>query len=1001
MKLTLVIKEQGAQMANSISSFSARRKWIGISKWPSAILSIFGKQRLSLLRAALLLVVATGAALAQSTGKISGVATDAETGEPLIGANIVLIGTSLGASTDLDGNYFILNVPAGKYDIQASMIGYQRVIQKDIIVDAGRTTSADFKLKASAIEQEAVVVEAVRPDVEREKTSTSAIIRSDDVQQIPGMRTVGDVIGLAADVTDGHFRGGREGEELYTLQGMGIVNPLDNSTALLPIMSAVEEVEVVTSGFGAQYGNAQSGVVNIIMKEGKSDKWRSYAEVNMRMPGKKYFGANPFDVNANRYLQTLLNPATWNSPNSDEPGFGYWTGMGSNIATMFGRDTAAQIAMARSLWRQARPYINNNSYEKNIDYSVEVSAGGPLSESSRMFLAVRNETTWPVYPVEHPDVQQQIMGNIVSDLASGSSLRISGAYSETNTNRFPSENSATSPGYLKFLWDYILGVQYRHLTNTQIGARYTHALSPSTFYDIKLNAFLTRRREGSSPYIENLTDEQLGNMRFVQSMVQPVKAPDGFTVGAGSDNFFDDRTYTYSLDASLTSQVTKSHLITGGLQANLYDLNIKEHRNMDQDPPYYTEYTAQPYETGLYVQDKMEFQGMVANIGLRWDLWNENTKYNPNIYTPYYIDTTYLGKAAYTVRSPIFGRLQPRIGLSFPVSPTTVFHLNYGAFLQRPSFQYIFDSRNAVNPTRTVDPLKPVQLGNPTLKPQTTYSYDVGVMQGLGEGFTLDVSGYYKNVQDLVQQAIFAGPNGTNSYSTYINRDYADIRGFRIALNKRRGNIVGSINYQYSVATGKSSTVGSMLPSYVQGEPPELSKTSKKDILLDFDREHNLIINIGYITDKDFGMRIGKVHPLGDISIYANSFIRSGRPFSYSPLVGDKEVNNMRTPWEYNTDLKIAKRIRNFFGLSATFYIEVFNLFDNTILNYDYIFLSDNFGSNNNNAVLYETIPLNAPNGLRYSNTEHAGDPNLTVDKSFLIYSNEPRSYHIGFSIDF
>lgn len=988
-------------MTTIIPSCSRREKLGGISHRVSQALRCIEMIRGPLVLACVALVLSVNPLSAQNSGKISGIISDAETGEPLIGANIVVVGTSLGASTDLEGNYFILNIPAGKYNVQASMIGYQKVIQRDVIVDAGRTTSADFKLKTTAIEQEAVVVEATRPDVEREKTSTSAIIRSDDVQQIPGMRTVSDVIGLAADVTDGHFRGGREGEELYTLQGMGIVNPLDNSTGLLPIMSAVEEVEVVTSGFGAQYGNAQSGVVNITMKEGKSDKWRSYAEVNMRLPGKKYFGGSVFDENANRYLQTLLNPSTWNSPTSDEPGFGYWTGMGSNIATMFGRDTAAQIAMARALWKQARPYINNTGYENNIDYSVEVSAGGPLSESSRMFLALRSSTTWPDYPVEHPDLQQQIMGNVVTDVAKGATLRLSGAYSETNTNQFPSQNSATSPGYLTFLWDYILGIQYRHLTNTQLGARFTKALSPSTFYEIKVNAFFTRRREGSSPYMENLSDEQLGNMRFIQSMVRPVKAPDGFTIGEGSDNFFDNKTSTYSLDASLTSQVTKSHLITGGLQANLYDLNIREHRNMNQDPPNYTEYTAQPYEASLYVQDKMEFQGMVANIGLRWDLWNENTKYNPDMYTPYYVDTTYLGKGAFTSQSPIFGRLQPRIGLSFPVSPTTVFHLNYGAFLQRPSFQYIFDSRNAFNPTRTVDPLKPVQLGNPTLRPQTTYSYDVGVMQGLGEGFTLDVSGYYKNVQDLVQQAIFAGPSGTNSYSTYINRDYADIRGFRIALNKRRGNLVGSINYQYSVATGKSSTVGSMLPSYVQGEPPELSKTSKKDILLDFDRAHNIIVNVGYITNENFGMRVGNTYPLGEISVYANSFARSGRPYTYSPEAGDKEVNNFRTPWEYNTDLKISKRIRNFFGLNATFYIEVFNLFDNTILNYDYIFLSDNFGSNNNNANIYQTIPLNAPNGLLHSNDEHAGDPNMTLDKSFLVYSNAPRSYHIGFSIDF
>jgi hypothetical protein len=207
----LGITERGAQMANSIVSSSARTDRPVAPEWPRAILSSFCNRRYSLLSAALMLAVAASALLAQSTGKISGTVKDAASGEPLIGANVVILGTSLGASTDLDGNYFILNIPTGRYSIQASMIGYQRVIQRDVIVDIGRTTAADFQLKASAIEQEAVVVEATRPDVEREKTSTSEIIRSEDVQQIAGMRDINDVIGLAADVTDGHFRGGRSG----------------------------------------------------------------------------------------------------------------------------------------------------------------------------------------------------------------------------------------------------------------------------------------------------------------------------------------------------------------------------------------------------------------------------------------------------------------------------------------------------------------------------------------------------------------------------------------------------------------------------------------------------------------------------------------------------------------------------------------------------------------------------------------------------------------------
>src|SRR5512143_928878 len=255
--------------------------------------------------------LASGLVAAQNAGKISGTVRDAETRAPLVGCNVTLAGTPLGASTDPDGSYFILNVPPGKYDLQASMIGYQKTLQTGVIINAGRTTTANFTLQRTAVVQPEVVVEAVRPDVELEKTSTSAIVRSEDVQTVAGIRDVGDILTLAADVTDGHFRGGREGEEYYTLQGMGIVNPLNNSTAFLPIMSAVEEVEVITSGFGAQYGNAQSGVVNITMKEGKANAWRTRVETRVRAPQRKHFGPSVFDPSANPYLTALLDPNVW------------------------------------------------------------------------------------------------------------------------------------------------------------------------------------------------------------------------------------------------------------------------------------------------------------------------------------------------------------------------------------------------------------------------------------------------------------------------------------------------------------------------------------------------------------------------------------------------------------------------------------------------------------------------------------------------------------------
>jgi outer membrane receptor protein involved in Fe transport len=917
---------------------------------------------------------------AQNIGKISGVLKDTETGEYLIGCNVSIIGTNLGAVSDADGAYFILNIPPGKYDVQASMVGYQKVLQKGVIVNTGKTTVADFKLKATAVEVGEVVIEATRPDVEKEKTSTSAIVRFDDVQQMAGMRDVGDIIGLAADVTDGHFRGGREGEEYYTLQGMGIVNPLDNSTAFLPIMSAVEEVEVITSGFGAQYGNAQSGVVNVSMKEGKSDKWRTRFETRSRAPGKKHFGGSVYDPSGNKYLTALLNANNWFR--SEENSQAYYQSMTSGMNNMFAGDTLIQYQVARTMWEKQMKRDLYRKYGTDIDYSVEGSADGPIDENMRMFLALRSNNEWPTFPTEQPNIENQIMGNIVTDISKTASLRMSGGFTQQNTNVFPSSSGL---GYFNWLWDRITAIDYRKRTNLQLGAKFTHTLSPSTFYEIKFSSLWTKNRIGSTPAPEAISDSSINWNDYT---AQVIGSPDGFYYLRGDDDFRTEHTRTVSLDASFTSQVTKSHLITGGIQGNSYDIDVDNILAV-RGSKYSEKYHTSPFEGALYLQDKMEFEGMIANVGVRYDLWDVNTLSYPLF--PEGVPDTSLGKS----KTPVLSRVQPRIGFSFPVSISTVFHLNYGSFMQRPSFQYLVSERR--QKSGTFSELK--ILGNPRLKPETTNSYDVGLTQGLGEGFTLDVSGYYKDVKNLVETATLPG------FTTWFNRDYADIRGFRIALVKRKGAFTSSVNYQYGYATGKSATTSNAPVSFTYSTIAHGLQTSNdgkvpvRDVMLTFDRTHNLVITLGYSTEKNWGPAIFDAYPFENLTLSSNSFLRSGRPYT-SPN-HPKLLYGYRTPAEYNTNVRLTKKIMNFFGTSAMFYFEVFNLFNNKILNYDYIFSTTDASTRNTITANYEAYAIDDPTyGVLYwPNT----DPQIpwAVDQSFMIYTNNPRAYNLGFVVEF
>ncbi len=951
-----------------------------------------------------------GTAAGQSVGKISGVVVDAQSGEPLAGCNVSVVGTMLGASTDAEGTFFILNVSPGKYDIQASLIGYQKLLQRDAIVNAGRTTTVNFRLTATAVEQKEVVVEAVRPDVEREKTSTSAIFRSEEVQPIPGIRDVGDLLTLAADVTDGHFRGGRTGEEYYTLQGMGIVNPLNNSTAFLPIMSAVEEVEVITSGFGAQYGNAQSGVVNISMKEGQSDRWRTRLETRTRMPGRKHFGPSVYDQNANPYLAALLNVNTWlrGDPQTNTP---FYSSMGSGLNSHYALDTLVQLQIARTLWQMQMRRDLNLTYGNKMDYSVEAATGGPVDDNMRMFVALRNNITWPVFPTPDPDAQRQVMGNIVTDLGKGATLRVSGGYALQNTNVFPSSSGL---GYFNWIWDRILSIDYQQTTNLQLGARFTQALTPSTFYEVKVNTLWTKNRLGSTPSPGSVPDSLIVNAQHSQIdwdkiIAQTVTAPDNFSYLKGDDTFRDELTRTLSAEASVTSQVTRSHLLNGGLQFNSFLLDVSDYLGVrvGAGGPVQA-YRVSPFEGAMYVQDKMEFEGLIANVGLRFDFWDENTTYYPDLVVPYrQFNDAYPGDTSFVYgpdvvqkkKAPIIGRLQPRAGISFPVTVNTVFHLNYGSFMQRPPLQYVVSSQVQQGL------LTPMVLGNPRLEPEMTNSYDVGVMQGLGNGITLDISGYYKDVKNLIELATFTSTKMGLTYSTYFNRDYADIRGFRVALTKRSGAFSGSLNYQFSVATGKSATVSNAPPSFVEAPTYPYSLTTRltnvpiRDILLDFDRTHNIILTLTYMTGEEWGPVVLGATPLSDVTISAYSFMRSGRP--YTSPANAKLINGARSPYEYNTNVRLTKRIRDFFGLDASFYVEVFNLFDNKILNYDYLFATPNAGSTNNLVKAYERYPVDdANNGILFW-PDTSPPLNWGVDQSFLIYDNAPRSIDFGFVIEF
>lgn len=204
-------------------------------------------------------------------GRINGRVVDAETGEPLAGADVVIEGSELGAATDAQGEFVVLYVPAGTYKVTASYISFDPFSFTNVVVNADQTTLLNFRLSPTVIEVKGVTAVAEREAIVRDAVHTRRAVTSQEMNRLP-VTTINQVISLQAGVVTSargtHLRGGRDGEISYVVDGIVTKVPNTNWQSAVISNSAVEEVSVVSGGFDAEYGDALSGVVNIVTKEG-------------------------------------------------------------------------------------------------------------------------------------------------------------------------------------------------------------------------------------------------------------------------------------------------------------------------------------------------------------------------------------------------------------------------------------------------------------------------------------------------------------------------------------------------------------------------------------------------------------------------------------------------------------------------------------------------------------------------------------------------------------
>ncbi len=862
-------------------------------------------------------------AFAGDTGKLAGVVLDATTKEPLIGASVLVVGTSMGASTDLDGRFVILNVPPGVYALRASAVGYRPMEVTNNRVSIDLTTDVNFDLSESAVTTEAVVVTAQRPLVQKDMTATTAVVDNKEIQSLP-VTNVQDVLNLQAGVVAGHFRGGRGGEVSYMIDGVPVSDAYNGDAAISVNTSSVQEMQLVTGAFNAEYGQAMSGIVNIATKSG-GDKFKGSITA--------YTGAyvtSHSDIFTG--LQTI-NPLNdnWLEGSLDGP---------------LVKDKLFFYADAR--------YFHNNGYFYGIrrfntyditnardaspaNWTIQATGDGKLVPMAPYWeMYGQGKLTYKLSP------EFQISYDYILDNSRGADYDFSYKYNPDG------ELSNFTKGYLNTI-------------------NITHTLSSRTYYTVGLSYFFHDYREylDQSPFSisDFFTRQDPFNQQYVHTAL--LQSPEGTFVTGGTNMAHNVRnTDTYVAKYDITSQVTDNHLIKAGIeytqyQLFLHNINLQMAQvDINRDPilnggpfleappvipgtesPNNLYYVHKPQQFSAYVQDKMEYKSLIVNFGVRFDWFHPDGQVlafpsDPNVYSPLepqYQDSVIapLGNGVTAANQHAIAvqrrmgfwyknatnkyQFSPRLGVSFPVTDRGILHFSYGLFFQMPSFDQLYQT-----PGYKLQMAGSTNLGiigNPNLSPEQTTKGELGLQQQLTDDISIDITGYFNDIRNLsgTLNEIEYVYGGAAQYSKYVNTDFGFVKGVVVSIDKRLSDSwAATLDYTFQIAKGDASDPNSAFNLRNSGVLPETQL-----IPLDWDQRHTVNATFTYANASDWGASF--VFNFG-----------SGLPYTPQALsnVGQLVYNSALMPATYNLNARIYKNFRLGQNASIMLFARINNLLD-------------------------------------------------------------------------
>ncbi len=1102
-------------------------------------------------------------------GKIIGHVTNTQTNEPLFGANIIVQGTNIGAATDAEGDYFIINVPVGEYSLRASMIGMSKVLKTNVRVSQDQTTEVNFQLEETAIEGEEVVVTAERNALNKEVSTSQIVITTNQIAEAAGVRSLQDFLQTQAGITGDQYlniRGGRPQETGTLVNGMAFVNSRVGKTESSIPTSGIEQVSVKTGGMSAEYGEFRSGLIEVATKFGKQKSYSGRIRVTRDLAHQKRFGRSLYDP-MNNYLRPHLDP--------DIAFIGVNAAVNQGIITQYEANQfqystfAGHIANSgeRQLpsgWRQSlQPgevitpvdiYLYDawmhmaqvdfsklnskirelndqglsvgsevtdqnlislfndhaNAEDKYADFYVDGGFGGPIPfigeylGDATFYLSNLTSRTSYIEPMFRDyNMQTNTLLAIKSNITKAITLKLTGAYGFTHgmnpargadsevpnlgtalglsnyssgnglgegldRGNFVPENNLdffTNAGsnYGSTYWWYPSVLQDWEQTNILGGATLTHAISPTTYYEVILSYQNTGdkivpKQTRNMNVLARLGPIPVNEMpygRQLWDVSQTTYDLDGWTYDQfytvpGLPERFDSKggelhdnssTQQLRLRVNFGSQFDKMNFVKAGFEYFYMDLNNKRWsiwKPQGSESMYEYNFRVFPYTIGAYVQDELTFENMIATVGVRMDyfssgnlLWPTGRPFDGAAlgeFTPpdNYIDILeaggslvwdhwnsvnqqFVAAGEQPLLEPVESHLvfSPRFGISFPISDNAKFYFNYGHFRSLPPYSemYMYDVRGAGGKGGLY------QLGNPNLAPSKTIQYELGVDYIFLEDYLLHIAGYYKDISGEVR-TINILPDNFLQYRYRTDDSYRDIEGLDLQVTKNVGEfITGWVNFKYVFPTSGNTGRQNIYENQDLNQSPNAFYYQNPNRT---DPVPEIYANITFRTPQSWGY-FGE-----DWLISLLPHWKQGDRFDWDPSAATGVNQQFKWPDYFSMNLKLSKKFDlDLFNL--TLYMDVNNLFNNKLFLYKYAFAdwgTDPTGGDDFEAYMsslhlpeyadpfYDSVRDEA-NGKYVAGDDKIGDlrssdkPYINDPNNDMFLFGNPRSVWFGVMLDF